>query len=30
MYNLLRKIVLILYRFFMKEKMKIFINKRLS
>ena len=30
MYNLLRKIGLTLYRPFMKEKMKTFIDKRLS
>ena len=30
MYNLLRKIALTLYRPFMKEKMKTFIDKRLS
>lgn len=30
MYNLLRKIALTLYRPFMKEKMRTFINKRLS
>ena len=30
MYNLLRKIALTLYKPFMKEKMKTFINKRLN